>query len=194
MISNFYLKKCKNSHCSRWITINNNFPPIPIIYLFSPQHSSAIPFAHSFDTLYFSFDNSFVTRTQPDATVQYSAVISILPFHSEGTRVQFVSIARVNLILWSLTIPCIGWATHLKALRSSAIHVFLVLCKCSFGCIKIRRWCELVNMRKCVVTAVRVLVVSLIFAPNAGEKYSIRRFKHFRHIELYLPGFDYGLQ
>ena len=168
------MKKFKDSHCSGWITINNNFPPIPIIYLFLPQHSSAIPFTHSFDTLYFSFDNSFVTRTQPDATVYYSAVIPVLPFHSEGTRAQFVSITPVSLILWSLTIPCIGWATHLKALRSSAIHVFLVLCTCFIGCIKIRRCCELVDMRKCVVTAVRVLVVSLIFAPNAGEKYSIR--------------------
>lgn len=63
-----------------------------------------------------------------------------------------------------------------------------------FVWIKIRRYCELVNMGKCIVTAVRVLVVSLIFAPNAGEKYSIRRFKHFSHIELYLPGFDHGLQ
>ena len=160
--------------------------------MFLPQHSSAIPFTYSFDTLYFSFDNSFVTRTQPDATVNYSAVITVLPFYSKGTRAQFVSITRVSLILWSLTIPCIGWVTHPKAFRRSAIHLFLVLCK--FGCIKIRRCCELVDMRKCVVTAVRVLVVSLIFAPDAGEKYSIRRFKHFSHIDLYLPGFDYGLQ
>lgn len=49
-------------------------------------------------------------------------------------------------------------------------------------------------MGKYVVTAVRVLVVSLIFAVNTGEKNSVRRFKNFRHIELYLTGFDYALK
>lgn len=133
---------CQLSHCCGWITINNTFPPIPIIYLLFSLQRHFCHFIHSFISytvflicsllchLNWTKCHWIIITLQSSTYTHTSSPFwqrrdwGPKSFHRK--EVDYIGVTWVTPILSHASIPCISWATHPRPTRGSALHVFLV--------------------------------------------------------------------
>jgi len=133
---------CQISHCSVWITLNNTFPPLPIIYLLFSLQRHFCHFIHSF-ILYTVFLICSLLCHR-NSTKCHSIIITLQsstythtssPFCQRGDwgpnsfhrkEMDYIAVTWVTPILSRASIPWIWWATHPKRSQGSGIHVFQV--------------------------------------------------------------------